>query len=301
MTGKGPASETWVDPKRVRREAKRVRGNRVWRVETPTGPVIQKLYRRKAPVWQSAFRSLFARFLRSATGVSIRGRWQVERRMLGEWRKAGVDVPRVLDEEHPRLAGDDITIMEFIDGRLFGWVLGGRDRADRAQRDDAIDRVCAAWGGRLAVAAEKGDRRLVQVHGSFMHYVLTDDRVVTFDLEQVYLPRGAVMPVIAREIAMCLRFLAKQGDRDTFRLDLDVIVASFPARPLLEATVTEYRHSPSVLRRLVWAMDRAVRGKERGHRGKYAVIDELKLALDRGGVTAAGSPRNDAVPTGSSA
>ncbi|NUN53799.1 MAG: hypothetical protein HUU06_13585, partial [Planctomycetaceae bacterium] len=107
------------------REAGRLSGNRIWRVETPRGPAVQKYYAEKGGLLRNLWRGAWSGILRGATGSRAAERWRVEGEMLALWREAGVDVPRDLTAEFPGLAGERVRILEWIGGRPLTEALAG--------------------------------------------------------------------------------------------------------------------------------------------------------------------------------
>ncbi len=241
----------------------RAGGNRLWRVETPSGPVLQKYYRGKAGPLRDAWRGWMSRVIRGATSVSAaRARWQTEGETLALWRESGIDVPRDLTAENPRLAGECVRILEWIGGKPLTRLLAA-PTPDRAARDALLSRAAAAWGRRHVLAVQRRDPRLVQFHAGFMHLLVAGERIVAIDLEQAYLPGRPVLPLLAREVAACVRSLAKCGDEATLRADLAVLARAHPDPALLRAAVGEALRPGSPLARLVRSFDPKRAGKER--------------------------------------
>ena len=79
-------------------------GNLSWRVETPDGPVLQKVYLARHGFLRSALRSVAVGLARSKSGTSPLARWRTERAVLARWTECGFDVPRERSAEYPRLA-----------------------------------------------------------------------------------------------------------------------------------------------------------------------------------------------------
>jgi len=216
------------------REAGRLAGNRLWRLETPGGPVLQKYYCQKAGPLRTAWRAAWTRWIRGATSPRAVERWRTEREMLALWGAAGIAVPRDRTAEFPHLAGERVAILEWIEGRDLARLLAAGG-LPRPERDAVLCRFGAAWGGRQRLAMERGDPRFAQVHGSLVHYLVSGERMVCIDHEQAYFPGRPVLPALAREAASCLRSLAKCGDPETFRRDLAAVAAGHPDRALLRS------------------------------------------------------------------
>ena len=130
------------------REARRLDGNRLWRIETPAGPLLQKYYVEKGGRLRSGWRSAWSRLLRGATGSGAAERWRVEGETLAHWRAAGVDVPADRTAEFPRYAGERVRLLEWIEGRTLAELLAGAGLAGE-ERSALLRRAAAAWGRRL--------------------------------------------------------------------------------------------------------------------------------------------------------
>lgn len=196
-----------------------------------------------------------SRVIRGATGATAAARWRTEGEMLALWVEAGVDVPRDLTAAHPRLAGERVRILEWVEGRPLPEALAGAG-PDRGARDALLRRAGAAWAGRLALAASRGDGRLVQFHAGPAHLLVAGERMVAVDLEQAYLPGRPVVPLLAREAAAFLRALAKCGRPEDLGPDLEALVGGAPDPGVLRTALEEARRPGGPLRRLVRALDR---------------------------------------------
>jgi hypothetical protein len=231
------------------RGAPRDAANRLWRVETPAGPVLQKMYGEKGGALRSAWRGWMSRVVRGATSSRAEARRRTERETLALWRGAGIDAPEDLTDRHPALGGERVAILEWIEGTPLPRALAALG-ADRAARDALLRRAGAGWGWRHAVASEKRDARFVQFHGGLQHLLVAGDRIVAIDVEQAYLAGGAVLPRLAREVAACVRSLAKGADPAALRADLAALAAGHPDRALLRAVVAEALRGGGLLRLL---------------------------------------------------
>jgi len=253
------------------------RGNQIWPVPTVDGPVLQKLYAARDAGPAHWFRLLIERIARQKTPTTAAARWRTERTLLAAWREAGCDVPEDVSPCHPAYVHGYVTLLEYVDGKILGKLLAS-EAPSRERRDDLLRRFSAAWGMRHGRALDTNDVRLIQEHGTFLHVIVAGDRLVTLDLEQSFLPRRDLVPLIAKEIVAYLRSLAKGADPAVFRADVAAIVSTYPRRDLLDATVREYLDNPNPLRRIVWSIDR--RRRKGGRRlGKYAALEILRDVL----------------------
>ena len=112
-------------------------GNRIWRVETPSGPAVQKLYGERAGSLRSLGKTLIERLLRLKSTSSARSRYRTERHLLALWAEAQINVPADIGSRHPELIRDDVLLLEFVDGRPMLIVLAEK-RLAQPQRDDLL-------------------------------------------------------------------------------------------------------------------------------------------------------------------
>jgi hypothetical protein len=281
MGGGGGGTERPARPGRAHRELLRLDGNRIWRVETPQGPVLQKLYAERGGAVRSRVRELFSRLRGGKTGTRAAARRATEARLLALWREAGLDVPADLSARHPDLANERTLVLECVPGPLLSELLADRSRP-RAERDALLARFARAWSRRHRLARERGEAGLVQEHGGFQHVIVAGERLVTFDLENAFLPRAELLPILAKEIASYLRSLLRGNDADVTRADLAALVAHYEDHELLRAAARHYLENASLWWRAVWAVDRWREMRRARRAGKYHVMEMLCAALDEG-------------------
>ena len=251
-------------------------GNRLWIVGTPRGPVVQKFYRRRGHALGEGLRHVLARLLGRKSGVTALARRATERRLLAHWRACGFDVPADLTDAFPEFAGPRVAIYECVLGRSLADLLRRRTALPRPERDALLRRFGIAWSARHARALADADPSLIHEHGTFLHVLSCDGRLVTFDLEQAFLPGQPVLPLIAKEVAAFLRSLAARTEPETFRADLRTLVEAYDERERLAAVCAWYLE-PSGARRLLWWLDRTLRGDGTDKRpGKYRVLATLR-------------------------
>jgi tRNA A-37 threonylcarbamoyl transferase component Bud32 len=257
-------------------------GNRIWRVSTPAGVVLQKLYGERGGALHACARELASRWRGGKTSTRAAGRRQTEARMLALWRAAGMDVPLDLSARHPDLHHADTLVLECIDGQALSQLLADPAAAP-ASRGELVARYAQDLGRRHRLAVDRREAGLVHEHGGVQHVLVAGDRFVTFDLENAFLPRADVLPLVYKELAAALRSLSRSAGGERFDELLGVFVQAYGQPDLLQGTVRHYLHAPSPFWRLGWALDR-LRERRRARRrarggGKYLVLDALERAL----------------------
>jgi hypothetical protein len=256
----------------------RLDANRIWRVPTADGALVQKLYCERGPFLRRLGTHLGNVFFPLKTRPGARGRHRTERRLLRAWREAGLAVPIDLTDRHPELGGPRVAILEFVEGRPLGSILRDDD-LPRDERDELLGRFARDWGHRLGLALDGGRSDLVQNHATIQHVLVTPDRLVSIDLERHQRSRN-LLPLIAREVGNVLKSLAKRAKpEDVLRADLTVIVRSFPRRQLLEDVVREAFRSRSPFRRVGWAFDRLRTRLRRKPHTRYTALAALESVL----------------------
>jgi hypothetical protein len=257
-------------------------GNRSWRIETPKGPALQKLYRERGGALSVLVREILIAAARTKTSQRARARRATERRLLRHWRERGFTVPQDWTEDLPAFGGPDVAVLEFVEGAVPLWDLLVRPALDEERRVAVLRSFAAEWGRRHAEAVRASDAELVQEHGSIRHVLVAGDRQVSIDLEQAFLPCRDVRPLVAKEIAATLRSLWKRVGEERYAKDLAVVVAAYPDPSLLRGAADAYLRARGA-RRLMWAIDRALRN-ERRRRAKYGALERLDEELRHRGI-----------------
>ena len=255
----------------------RTGGNRIWRIDTPAGPAVQKLYRERRGHLRGLCTRVLERALRRKSSSAPRSRCETERRLLSLWAEAGIDVPAPIASGHSALHGGDQLLLEFVDGATLASLLAGAELR-RLQRDELLTRFAATWCHRHRLALQTGDARFVHEHGSFQHVLVAGERLVTIDLERAFRQRR-ILPLVSKEIAGYLRSLFKRVDLETYRWDVAMLARGYGATRILAAAVNEYLHNPSRVRRWIWAADRLRHTLRRGVAPKYQALEVLEQVL----------------------
>lgn len=267
-------------------------GNRSWRIDTPSGPVLQKLYRERSGLLVAWVRDLLIRGMGVKTPASPAARRATERRLVAAWRAAGFDVPEDRTDRHPEYGAPDVALFEFVEGTTLHDLLV-RPEFRGAVRRTTLERFAADWGRRHAEALARTDASLLQEHGSVRHVIVAGPRLVTIDLEQAFLPRRDLRPLVAKEVASTLRSLWKRVGPERFDADLAAVVAGYPDPAILRAAADEYLAPRTLARRILWAADRRMRASRGGRdRAKYGPLEALRAELER--VHPAGGPQREA-------
>ena len=254
-------------------------GNRIWRLETPTGPVVQKIYRRRTPWPREEIRALLTRLGGRKTSPRAVWRHSTERRLLALWSQAGLDVPRDLATERPEFTTPQGLVMEFLDGTHMLHLLKAKAETSASERDQLLRRFAADWKRRHDLALSQSEPAFIQEHGTLAHVFVTGDRLVTFDLEQGYRSSGPVFPALAKEVADTLRTLMSRGDQTFFHQDLCSLVSGYGDDKRLEAVTDYYLHNKNSLRAMLWRIDRWREQRIGRRASKYAALEALRSAL----------------------
>jgi hypothetical protein len=267
-------------------------GNRVWRVETASGPVLQKLYAERGGWLHARLRELATRLRGGKTGTRAASRRATEARLLALWREHGCDVPANISTAYPELCNERTLVLEFVAGPLLGERL--HDAAlDEGARAALLSAFGATWGRRHRLALARREPGLVQEHGTLDHVIVDGaagaPRFVTFDHENAFVGEP-VEAHVAREVGSVLPSLYRSQPRAglrltievtdaRFRADLRALVAGYGDPAPLRAACERYLRPRSAAWRLVCRLDRA-RDERRGIRaGKYRLLEQLDAEL----------------------
>jgi hypothetical protein len=281
----------------------RLDGNRVWRVETPQGPVLQKLYADRGSRLHAWGRDLATSLRGGKTGTRAAARRATEARLLALWRAHGCDVPADVSASHPELANERTLVLECVEGVLLSQLLAD-PALRRGRRDELIERFASGIGARHTRALELGEAGLVHEHGGTQHVLVSGTgparglgapgppaetarlpvaqlRFVNFDLENSFAPRADLQPLLAKELAASLRSLARgsRGDQAGLRADVEAFARGYGDAARLKSVVGTYLHNRSPLWRLVWAIDRRREEQRGAARGKFVALRMLDDVL----------------------
>ncbi len=292
MPGDGlPAGDDHEDP---RDDSGRLDGNHVWRVVTPGGPVLQKLYGERGGWWHAWGRELLTALHGAKTGTRAAARRATEARVLALWRAHGCDAPAELSARHPDLANERTLVLEFVDGPLLADRLRDAALAGPA-RAALLVAFGSAWGRRHRLALSLREPALLQEHGTLQHVILSGSmdapRFVTFDHENAFVRAADVPAYVAKEAASLLSSLyrcqprpdgarlATEAKDSRFLDDLRALLAGYGDPAPLRAACERYLRPRGVAWPAICRLDR-VREEWRAPRtGKYRLLALLESAL----------------------
>ena len=260
------------------RPAARLDGNRIWRVATPRGSVLQKLYGERGGGLRPWLRELGSRLRGGKSSTLAAGRRATEARLLALWREAGLDVPAELSALHPDLASERTLVLEDVPGPLLSELLSDPGLPPE-RRQELLRRFARQWCARHRLALQRGEAGFIQEHGALQHVIVSGERLVVIDLENAFAPRADLGPILYKEIASYLRSLAKLAGPGRIAGDLRTLVEAYEDRERLAAAARHYLDSPSAFWRAVWALDRRRAAATGRHRDKYDVLVALREAL----------------------
>jgi hypothetical protein len=161
-----------VTPSTPAREARRLVGNRSWRIETTLGPALQKLYLERGGALAVRGREALIRLAGVKTSARARARRATERRLLRLWREHGFDVPQDWTDALPEFRAPNVAILEFIEGAVPLWDVLALERLSAARREAVLRAFSAEWGRRHQEALRSGEAGLVQEHGTIRHVLV---------------------------------------------------------------------------------------------------------------------------------
>jgi tRNA A-37 threonylcarbamoyl transferase component Bud32 len=248
------------------------RGNLVFRCEGGGEPVILKVYRRRRGLWRQPFAEFSQRFVEGKRGIGAARRRATEVAALSAWRRHGCDAPRVLDREAPAwIGGLPFLFMEHIAGRNLRDALA--DPASAAsERLALVGALAASCGLRHRRALDADEPLLVQEHPATQHVLVSDGRLVTFDLENAYAPGFSVPTALAYELSSTLRSLSALDDADETLVG--AYVGGYGETGILRESCRLFL-GPS----LRWRLYRRQESGRRGERSKTGAMRRLAARL----------------------
>ncbi len=263
----------------MRRRSPEVNGNYIWRIETPSGTVLQKHYGERGGFCRRWLGEWGTRMVGLKTSSLAAGRCATEREMIALWARSGVDVPRDLSSDFSHLSGPKTLVLEYVEGDLLVHRLADTSLSRRAQ-GELFGSFIEGWAKRHCLALEQNEPGLIQEHGSLWHVIVSGSRFVTIDLENAYQASKKLTPLLYREIAAYTRSLQRGRYGDGFDYFLSILVEAYPERDRLRETVNYYLHHPNPVRRSVWRMDRWRDQKHSALNRKYDALESLQVHLD---------------------
>jgi len=249
------------------------KGNLLLKVGKGEETLILKLYRRRWPLWKEFIEPFTARIFLKKMGANVKIRFETERKNLAVWTREGFDVLRYFDYPLPQGIDPPGLWLEYCPGRLLSDVLRDNE-VPWNEKKRLLTRLGAELGRRHLRFMELSEPSLVQVHATVGHILLYGDRMITFDLEQGFLPDIPPLEALAHELSGYLRSIAKNtGER------FDDALLSFaegcPSRDLLWETAEWGVHGKGLYRRIKRYKDR----RKRPVHGKTQVLHRLLMLL----------------------
>lgn len=243
-------------------------GNLVFRCAGDEGSAVLKVYRRRGGAWSERLAGFSQRWIEKKRGVGAARRRETEAAALSAWQASGFDVPRILDRPAPDWIGDASFLwMEDIEGPTLRDALCDRLRTP-SERGALVARYASGCGRRHERALERDEPLLIQEHPAAQHVLVSEDRLVTFDLEHAYRPGFPVLTAIAYELSSLLRsFTRLEEGEDAY---FDAFARAY-GRPWILRESCRLFFGPSI----GWRIYRRHEMRHRGQRSKTASMRRL--------------------------
>ncbi|MFC1497588.1 hypothetical protein ACFLS1_03820 [Verrucomicrobiota bacterium] len=246
--------------------------NAVWKIDINGKPAVLKTYSsRRGPI--KTFLSNIEHFLSGRTPYTPSARYHTERENLRLWKKAGFDVPDIMEHHFDPEIPLPHLCLEYVEGSLLSSHLANTSILDK-EKNNVFREFVEQWANRHQAAAQSSNPRLIQEHATLDHVIFSHDRFVTLDLEVSY-KRQNIKALIAHEICGYMKPLFKRlPDKEADHF-LELLVKHYPHRQYLEAIYTELLENPNPLVRLIHFLDRRLK-----KRGKTATKFEVARRLN---------------------
>jgi len=248
-------------------------GNLMYKVREGDTEYLLKLYRLRWQRWQEFTEPLAARFIVGTSGRDIRSRHTTERTCLTLWASEGFDVPRIFDKPLPEGFDPPALWMEYCPGRLLADLLSD-EAVPWEEKAAHLKRLGQELGRRHQRAIERSEPLLIQKHGSIVHTLLYQDRMITIDLEGSFKPGFDLIEALGQELAGYLRSIAKRSEGCVDEA-FQALIDGYPSQELLKQ-VTYWGAYGKSLRRTVtrWSDQR-----KRNQHSKTEVMARLHNLL----------------------
>jgi hypothetical protein len=168
--------------------------------------VVVKLYGRKRDVVRDLLRDVGQRLFAGKSGVRADRRAATEARVLALWRRAGFDVPELLEGVRlPAKIVQPSVVMEYVPGRTLDALVADASVA-LPDKQRIVTRLARELARRHARARELREPLLIQLHASLGHVLHvgavggSPERLVTFDFEVAFTRRRGFEANLRREL-----------------------------------------------------------------------------------------------------
>ncbi len=248
-------------------------GNLIYKVCEGNSEYLIKLYRPRWRGWQEFTEPLFARLVIGTTGRDTRSRHATERAALTLWAREGFDVPRIYDKPLPPNLDPPALWMEFCPGPLLADILCD-ETVSWEEKARQLTRLGKESGRRHQRAVELAEPLLIQKHGSIVHTLLYQDRMVTIDLEGSFQPGFDLTEALAQELSGYLRSIAKHSGENADQA-FQAFIHGYPSHELLKK-ITHWGAFGKSLRRSItrWSDQR-----KRSENSKTEVMERVHNML----------------------
>jgi hypothetical protein len=234
---------------------------------------VLKLYRRRYGTLGECLSSLSHRLIERKRGVGARERFETERETMALWERHGFDVFRRYDLPLPAGIEPPGLWLEHCPGET----LANRLRDPGVPAGDSaslMERLGALLSRRHRLALELDEPLLAHEHATFKHFLLSGERLITFDFEGGYRRGFPAIEALAQELASTLRSFHKYGGAGADRL-LDVWMQGYADSAQLRRIAAFGIHHRGIYRRLRRWYDRRQRAGGAKTEGLRRLLEKL--------------------------
>ena len=249
------------------------RGNVLFLCEDGPEALVLKAYRRRWSRWQDYSEALVSRLLLRTTGRCAGARWRTELSANRLWAQHGFDVFRIVDKPLPRNISPPATWFEYCPGRVLRDLIRDQD-VFWEEKMVLLRRLGSEMGRRHSLAMELQEPLLIQKHGTLEHVMISDERMITFDLEGSFRPGFDLLEALAQELSGYLRSIAKTTG-DLCENSFKALASGYEDQDLLKKVVDWGVNGKTLYRHFTRRQDR----RRRPINGKVAALDLLHRLL----------------------
>ncbi|MCU0783874.1 MAG: hypothetical protein MUF81_07460 [Verrucomicrobia bacterium] len=212
-------------------------GNFLYLFRNETPPVVLKVYRYRRSRLREFLKNFSERALEGKRGATAAIRCATEKLSLDLWAREGFDVIQRIERPLPAGVTSPALWLTYYEATNLGEVL-----ADPGHGLEAKLRLCEALGASLSRrhtrAVELQEPLLIHEHGNVKHFLVTENRLIAFDLEHGFKPGFPLVEAITRELAGVAQSLAR-ADLTAADRFLSAFVAGYTNKNLLKQAIQQ--------------------------------------------------------------
>lgn len=210
-------------------------GNFLYLFRNETPPLLLKVYRYRRSRLGEFLKDFSERVLEGKRGATAEIRCAVEKLNLDLWSREGFDVVQRVERPLPAGVTDPALWITYYDAMNLGEVL-----ADPARSVESKISLCEKLGASLSRrhtrAVELQEPLLIHEHGNVKHFLVSENRLIAFDLEHGFKPGFPLIEAITRELSGVVQSMARTDPTAADRF-LSAFITGYTNQNLLKQSI----------------------------------------------------------------